>query len=294
MANYTHEYSNFPDELITVKTYKDVDDDIAALVQQINEYREAGDFASANALVAENQAALSVYNVSSEDINRIVEEIRNTQIYAKESGNSVYYTDTEPTDAVINGDTWLDTTDAVVEGETETTDADRVYTVEKTGDDGHTLTALMTFRDGSTYTVSEPIAPVKNLYLEEMQLWDTDAPDKEGDGVAQTNTYVALEAGYYLACGWVTNSDGAYNTTDNKAITITTTGIKLSEFYTGYPSIGVGWICNAWIYAEEGDSIIITTVGSNSGVGDYDYYRADQYVLHLTEPSSEEPENEGE
>lgn len=291
MASFTHEYSNFPNEVITIKEYKDVDDAVASLVQQINSYRNTGDFASANQLIAENKALLSAYNFASEDINRIVEEIRNAQVYAKEGNNTVYYMAEEPDAHIVVGDTWLDTSEAVESTEVERTDADEVYSVAKTADDGYNVTSLMTFNDGSTYTVTQPISPVTNKILKEVAFWDTDAESDSDEYEPKVNTYTVTDAGYYLACGWVSNSDGGYNDTDNKAINITTTGTILSEFYNGYEATSNGWICHTWIYANAFDTITISTIGNNPASGNW--YKADQYILALVDPVEEENEEEG-
>ena len=104
MADYTHEYSNFPDELITMKEYKDINDEIASVVAQIETAKANGDYATAVAIVSAHPE-LSDYNFSASDVNRIVEEIRNAQIYATNITNAFSYGDDNFAGDV--GDIWI-------------------------------------------------------------------------------------------------------------------------------------------------------------------------------------------
>ena len=90
MPDYTHEFSNFPDSLIGVKTYKDIDDDIASIVAQIEQARADGDFKRASEIISEHPE-LSDYNFSANDVNRIIEEVRNTQVFAKKHEKAIDY-----------------------------------------------------------------------------------------------------------------------------------------------------------------------------------------------------------
>ena len=90
MSEYTHEYSNFPDSPITQKNYKDISDEIATVVGQIESAKAAGDYATAAQLVADHPE-LSDYNFSSADVNRFAEEIRNTQIFTESFKRSIQF-----------------------------------------------------------------------------------------------------------------------------------------------------------------------------------------------------------
>lgn len=109
MAAYTHEHSNFPLELINVKEYKNVDDYIKGFVNQIQLLREQGYYAEAARMIR-TSADMTPYNFDAEDVNRIVEEIRNTQIYAQGQKQAIFYSDTEDFDAKIF-DVWIGPTE---------------------------------------------------------------------------------------------------------------------------------------------------------------------------------------
>lgn len=108
MADYTHEFSNFPDSLVDMKTFKDIDDSIASIVSQIETAKANGDFATAVAIISAHPE-LADYDFSANDINRIIEEIRNSQIYATSMTNAITYGNTEFRGSV--GDIWIGSAD---------------------------------------------------------------------------------------------------------------------------------------------------------------------------------------
>lgn len=105
MATYTHEYSNFPTSLITVKEYKNVDDFIKGFVHQVQLLREQGYYAEAARMIR-TSADMAPYNFDAEDVNRIVEEIRNTQIFAQGQKQAIFYSTTTDFDAQ-EMDVWI-------------------------------------------------------------------------------------------------------------------------------------------------------------------------------------------
>lgn len=96
MAEYTHEYSQYPDELIPLTNYQNVDDSIGGLVNQINALRNQGNYAAATELINQYASQLKKYNLDMATINAIVEEVRNTQIKAKEAGQFLSDDEEEP------------------------------------------------------------------------------------------------------------------------------------------------------------------------------------------------------
>lgn len=105
MPDYTHEYSNFPNSPITQKHYIDISDDIAEVVGQIESAKAAGDYVAAAQLVADHPE-LSNYNFSAQDVNRFVEEIRNTQIFTQSFRRSIQFGGSAFTGDEI-GDLWI-------------------------------------------------------------------------------------------------------------------------------------------------------------------------------------------
>jgi hypothetical protein len=107
MAEYTHEYSQFPSQILELHNFKDVDDSVASLVNQIKNLQSAGNYAKASELVEANADTLKPYVLSMEYLNMIDEELRNVEIYAKSKKQSVYYQESEPTENVSQYDVWI-------------------------------------------------------------------------------------------------------------------------------------------------------------------------------------------
>lgn len=107
MASYTHEYSNFPTTIMEKSNYKDVDDTVAVLINQLKTFQQNNDYDSATLFIAQNPS-LKQYIIGVDSINKIIEEIRNTQIYAKTTKQTIYVQDkdNEPISA-IDGDVWI-------------------------------------------------------------------------------------------------------------------------------------------------------------------------------------------
>ncbi len=103
---YTHEYSQYPDALITLTNYKNVDDTIGGLINEIEELRAQGNYLAATELIERYADRLKVYNIDMTVINSLVEEIRNTQIKALSAGQFLSISEEEPSD-VSDGFVWL-------------------------------------------------------------------------------------------------------------------------------------------------------------------------------------------
>ena len=106
---YTHEYSNFPEEIMTRHNFRDADDSIASIINQINILKSQGQYSRAAQYIQDNKDTLGSYVLGSEYLNTIDEETRNVEIYAKAKKQQIYYSSTEPTDAVSVGDVWIGT-----------------------------------------------------------------------------------------------------------------------------------------------------------------------------------------
>ena len=106
MAKFTHEYSQYPDQLITLENYKNVNDSIGELINQINTYRSNGNYAAAQILISDYATQLKQYTLDMPIINKIIEEIRNTQIKARVAGQFLSIEEDEP-DGVWDGFVWI-------------------------------------------------------------------------------------------------------------------------------------------------------------------------------------------
>lgn len=105
MADYTHEYSNFPSAVMNKKTYRNVTNSDATLINKIKEYQKNKDYISAAKLISENPNIKQCIPDCS-DFNALNEEIRNTEIYAKTIKQSVFYMESQPS-TPNNSDVWI-------------------------------------------------------------------------------------------------------------------------------------------------------------------------------------------
>lgn len=129
---YTKNFgSNYPVSVMEQTHFKDVDDSVMTMVNTIKAKRASGDYAGAARDIATNINKLEEYFISATDINKLVEEIRNAQIFAIKKRKLVYVQSDEPL-AEFEGDVWLD-----INNETENPEVNKelVVTRNKTVED---------------------------------------------------------------------------------------------------------------------------------------------------------------
>ena len=110
MAQYTNEYSRFPETLYQLHNFldlKDAPDSINALVNQIKRLNMSGDYAAASAMLYDSRTVLAPYFIDADVVNGLEEELRNLEIYAKTQKQTLWYQSTEPIG--VNGDVWIET-----------------------------------------------------------------------------------------------------------------------------------------------------------------------------------------
>ena len=61
MSQYENEFTNFPHKLITLHNYKNVDDTIASVINQINTLRSQGLYNQAARIIENNKDILPQY-----------------------------------------------------------------------------------------------------------------------------------------------------------------------------------------------------------------------------------------
>ena len=105
MAGYTHEYSNFPNEIMDKKTYRNVTDKDATLINMIKNFESTGDYVSAANIIATNPS-IKECMIDNTDFNALLEQIRNTQIFAKSVKQGIYYQ--EAPLSPIDGDVFIE------------------------------------------------------------------------------------------------------------------------------------------------------------------------------------------
>ncbi len=107
MASYSTEFSSFPSKKIVRHNFRNVDDNIAPIINQINSLRSQGLYNQASRIVQNNFDVLSHYIVDAISFRTWEEEIYNTQIYAKQKQQSIYFDESEEDVDCIEGDIWL-------------------------------------------------------------------------------------------------------------------------------------------------------------------------------------------
>lgn len=107
MVEYEREFSSFPEKKITLHNFKNVDDTIAPVINQINALRAQGLYDQASRIMQNNFDILSNYIIDAITFRTFEEEIRNTQIYAKQVQQSVFFEESEDDVDCIEGDVWI-------------------------------------------------------------------------------------------------------------------------------------------------------------------------------------------
>lgn len=107
MAEFEREFSSFPEKKITRHDFRNVDDNIAPVINQINELRLKGLYNQAARIVHQNFDVLSHYIVDAITFRTWEEEIYNTQIYARQKQQSIFFDESEEDVDCIEGDVWL-------------------------------------------------------------------------------------------------------------------------------------------------------------------------------------------
>lgn len=102
---FEREYSNFPDKKIVLHKFKNVDDNIVSVINNINSSRSQGLYGRTDEIIKENAEILSQYIVDAATFRTWEEEIYNTQIYAKQKQQCIYF-DTDEPDALYS-DVWI-------------------------------------------------------------------------------------------------------------------------------------------------------------------------------------------
>ena len=104
MASYTNEYSKLPFQIMERTYFKDVDDSVADLVNQIKTLQSNGEFNKVRTILG-NNPELKKYVISSDYMNAIDEETRNLEILTKSRKQAIFYQSEEPEG--ITADVWI-------------------------------------------------------------------------------------------------------------------------------------------------------------------------------------------
>lgn len=107
MTKYENEYSSFPYKKITKHNFSDVNDDVAAIINQINALRSQRQYSQAAQILQANREALSRFIVDAETFRTWEDEIYNAQKYAKQVQQSIHFEENEEDVDCLEGDVWV-------------------------------------------------------------------------------------------------------------------------------------------------------------------------------------------
>ena len=108
-TNYINEYRTpgFPESVMDSGNFLDVNDDMKDVISQINSARKAGNYNVIKTLYEEYKDVLDRVDLGASKINSIIEEIRNTQIFAKEAHQQIYVQSEKP-EVLFDGLIWIE------------------------------------------------------------------------------------------------------------------------------------------------------------------------------------------
>mgnify|MGYP004518187799 FL=1 len=106
MAEFqTYDFANYPKNgFIEKKEFADPTDEDNELITQYNELISSGNLVGAKELLDANPELIKK-QITSEDMNRLSEELRNTEITVQQGRQSIYYGEAPTTFKV--GDVWI-------------------------------------------------------------------------------------------------------------------------------------------------------------------------------------------
>lgn len=106
MAEFqTYDFANYPKNgFIEKKEFADPTDEDNELITQYNELISSGNLVGAKELLDANPDLIKK-QITSEDMNRLSEELRNTEITVQQGRQSIYYGEAPTTFKV--GDVWI-------------------------------------------------------------------------------------------------------------------------------------------------------------------------------------------
>ena len=107
MAKFEREFSSFPIKKITKHNFKNIDDSIAAMINQINSLRSQGLYDQATRIIQNNLDIFSQYIADAITFRTWEEEIFNTQKYARQVQQSIFFDELEEDFDGIEGDVWV-------------------------------------------------------------------------------------------------------------------------------------------------------------------------------------------
>ncbi len=106
MAEFTHEYSQFPNKVWERRYFKDVDDSVAEVINQIKNLQSQGLYNQAQRIIEQNKDVLGKYIINTEYLNAVDEEMINLEKYTKQQKQSIYFQEDEPDGGILN-DVWI-------------------------------------------------------------------------------------------------------------------------------------------------------------------------------------------
>lgn len=106
-----HEYSkesgsSFPQTIMELTHYKDIDETAAPVIAEIYRAQDEDDYETAGRLLSENEALLSPYMINCRLLNKLSEELYNTQIFSYTTLQQIFVSKEEPAVKMRKYDFW--------------------------------------------------------------------------------------------------------------------------------------------------------------------------------------------
>lgn len=107
MLRYENEFSDFPNKKITRHNFKNIDDNVANIINTIKQLQLQGLYSQASRIIQDNFDVLSHYIVDAITFRTWEEEIYNTQIYARQKQQIIFFDEDDEDFDGIEGDVWV-------------------------------------------------------------------------------------------------------------------------------------------------------------------------------------------
>ncbi len=102
--------SQFPNSVLELSEYKDIGeatDEVKELIKQFYTFMDAGNIASAAALLETNYNTLKQYYFDMSCVNKLQEEVFNTGLYALKQNATIVASDEPDASDYVNATAWL-------------------------------------------------------------------------------------------------------------------------------------------------------------------------------------------
>lgn len=244
MAKYTYEFREraeaFPQTVPDVTIFKNIDDEVGPIINNVNKYIQSGMFDKAAAEVAtwdmqHPDNPLSNYTIDSTVINRLGEDIRNTQIYARRNMQEIYIQDVDPGE-VDDGDVWVDT-GAESLPDVTSSDYNAGYRDGMVDADNRVNNESVSYREGYKNGLASASTEVNEDSASYAAGYDAGVEYADGRVNEESASYASgVEAGKSAVSMFYVQTSGWFNPS-TVGSTVDTKTVNIAQYYPNYKNI---------------------------------------------------------